>query len=472
MRTFGSKTKSFSSDNPPQTGLELVLSGQPPPPSVSAGPSERWHPWARSYTCSSITGEERGEAILEAETQKPVVPSTVEESPQPTATQNPSSKVRAEEIEHAASLLKQPNQSFGFTVRSKAWNLLENPESSFAASVLARIIPPFIVATVILTLLETLDPPPLDRVFAAVLETSVESLFLLEFLVRLACCPNFGIFFCSPYNLIDLAAAAPLAVRAAMGFVLPDCEIESVPHAILVCAVPIVRLLKTLRRFEKFQLILRAFDLAAEALPVLLFILSLIALVFAMLIYIVEPRDNIQSLPKSMWFTIVTMTTVGYGDVTPESAAGSCVTGILVVVTVLYMAIPLGIIGNAFTVTWEQRDRILLMQRTRDRLRQWGYSAHDIPALFQISDANDDGELDVKEFRQLLTRMQIGFSEERILNLFHSFDNDKSGTVDDREFVRALFPHAYHEVYHDDVDDEQAPKSEELFDAGKGQRKG
>mmetsp|Transcript_30922 Transcript_30922/g.95111 ORF Transcript_30922/g.95111 Transcript_30922/m.95111 type:complete len:121 (+) Transcript_30922:2-364(+) len=117
------------------------------------------------------------------------------------------------------------------------------------------------------------------------------------------------------------------------------------------------------------------------------------------------------------------------------------------------MAIPLGIIGNAFTTTWDARDRILLMKRTRDRLRQWGYSAHDIPVLFQLSDRNDNGELDIAEFRKLVMRMQIGFSEERIINLFQSFDKDHNGMIDDREFIRVLFPESFHEVF----DEEEGP---------------
>jgi len=214
--------------------------------------------------------------------------------------------------------------------------------------------------------------------------------------------------------------------------------------------VPLVRLLKLVRRFEKFHLLLRAFELVAEALPVLLFILSAMALAFAMLIYLVEERDNIPSVATAAWFTIVTMTTVGYGDITPQTSGGSVITGALVVVTVLYMAIPLGIVGDAFTQTWNERDRILLMQRTRERLTQWGYTAHDIPELFRLSDVNEDGELDITEFRELLRCMRIGFTDDRIFQLFNSFDQDRSGKVDDREFIRALFPNAYHEIFRSD----------------------
>jgi len=340
-----------------------------------------------------------------------------------------------------------------FSLRRHVWNTIEYPESSCMARWFAKLNAVFIVLSTLVTIIQSVDGSPLRGLTAAMLEITIDVTFLLELIIRFACCPSRWVWLFGFYNWIDVLAAAPLLVRASIGWELPDGEVQTIPHGILLCIVPIVRLMKTLRRFEKFHLLIKAFHLAAEALPVLLFILCVIAMIFSVLIYFVEPRDNIRSLPHSFWLSIVTMTTVGYGDVTPKTSAGNCIIGVLVVVTVLYMAIPLGIIGNAFTDTWQDRDRILLMQRTRDRLCQWGYTAHDIPVLFRITDSNEDGELDLQEFRKLLTQMQVGFSEERILKLFQSFDKDQSGTVDDREFVNSLFPESYHDIYSSDFHD-------------------
>jgi len=168
--------------------------------------------------------------------------------------------------------------------------------------------------------------------------------------------------------------------------------------------------------------------------------------VFASAIYWFEPRSNIESLQQAVWLTIVTMTTVGYGDVSPESTEGYFLVSILIISSALYMAIPLGIVGNAFSKVWEDRDRLLLMQRTRGRILQGGYSAQDIPELFKLF-ASKDGHLTLAMFRKMLQQMRIGFSEPRIVELFKSFDNDGSGTVECEEFVRALFPGAFAEIY-------------------------
>ena len=68
-----------------------------------------------------------------------------------------------------------------------------------------------------------------------------------------------------------------------------------------------------------------------------------------------------------MWLTIVTMTTVGYGDFSPKSGAGQVIVCVLTVCSTLYMAIPLGIIGHNFSEIWRDRDRILLVRGLRDQ---------------------------------------------------------------------------------------------------------
>merc|ERR1719486_752811 len=109
-----------------------------------------------------------------------------------------------------------------------------------------------------------------------------------------------------------------------------------------------------------------------------------------------------------MWLTIVTMTTVGYGDVTPQTPYGSFITAVLVVSSVLYMAMPVGIIGGAFTNVWSDRKRILICHQTKHRLLHWGYSAWDIPHLFRCFDGDGNGELDLEEFRRMMFQMRVG----------------------------------------------------------------
>eukprot|EP00747_Dinoflagellata_sp_TGD_P103018 gnl/TRDRNA2_/TRDRNA2_168831_c2_seq7.p1 gnl/TRDRNA2_/TRDRNA2_168831_c2~~gnl/TRDRNA2_/TRDRNA2_168831_c2_seq7.p1 ORF type:complete len:316 (+),score=56.44 gnl/TRDRNA2_/TRDRNA2_168831_c2_seq7:3-950(+) len=124
------------------------------------------------------------------------------------------------------------------------------------------------------------------------------------------------------------------------------------------------------------------------------------------------------------------------------------------------MAMPIGLIGYGFTQVWKERDKILLMHRTRDRLVQWGYTGQDVAVLFGLFDKDGNGELDLTEFRKMIRMMHIGLSNVRILELFNSFDVNQSGAIDDREFVRVLFPNEYHQIY--DVESEDGDSSDSL----------
>jgi hypothetical protein len=236
-----------------------------------------------------------------------------------------------------------------------------------------------------------------------------------------------------------MMAAAPLILRASSGLAgHEDMRNDEALALFLTCVIPVVRLLKLLRHFETFRLLLNAFLLAFEALPMILYIAMVMNLIFAAMIYAVEPRSNVESPYHAMYFCAVTMTTVGYGDITPTTVPGYMITWALIVCSVLFTAVPIGIIGSTFQGVWEIRDRVLLIARTRAALRKWGYTVHDIPELFRS--INPEGELEMYEFTELLKEMQIGLSENRIIQLFHYLDNDGSGALDHEEFSKVIFP--------------------------------
>lgn len=292
---------------------------------------------------------------------------------------------------------------------------------------------------------------------AIVMNVVIDSFFAFEILARFMCCPNRLSFFFVSYNLLDIGAIGLFVVVHTLSSMLSS----SVPTSsmlleengdnnflvIATLALPVVRLLRLFRRFESIHLLRKAFYLASEVLPVLLFILAILVLVFASILFFVEPRSNIDSLPEALWFTIVTMGTIGYGDITPESPAGSVVTSVLIIVSALYMAIPLGIVGKAFSTMWDDRDRLLMMHRSRTRFLSSGYLPRDIPAMFYKFDRDNNGVLSLDEFLTMMREMQIEFTDERVIQLFSSFDSNGSGMIDDYEFVRTLFPEAFTAIY-------------------------
>ena len=77
--------------------------------------------------------------------------------------------------------------------------------------------------------------------------------------------------------------------------------------------------------------------------------LAVMVLFSATIIYLVESQDNVPTLQHSLWLAIVTVTTVGYGDFYPESSWGYLVVSLLTFISVLFLAMPVGIIGHEFT---------------------------------------------------------------------------------------------------------------------------
>ena len=155
------------------------------------------------------------------------------------------------------------------------------------------------------------------------------------------------------------------------------------------------------------QFVSQAFREALEALPALMFIMLVMAYGFAALLYLVEPRDNMPTIAHAAWLVISTITTVGFGDVVPSTQGGLVLTSILMVVSSLYMAMPLAVIGHSFNTIWANRKRILLLNKTRNRLSKWGFGPYEMPRLFGLFDLDHSDEVDLPEFKIL----PLGVSE-------------------------------------------------------------
>jgi len=174
--------------------------------------------------------------------------------------------------------------------------------------------------------------------------------------------------------------------------------------------------------------------------------LLLIALVFSTIFYFVEPRSNVESYPMAFWFSIVTMSTVGYGDIAPTTTLGYVIGFMLVVTSVFALATPVAIIGTSVARIWQDCDVELLKNSVRDLLHEFGYSAADIPILFEMFDPDGNGVLDRDEFRSMIESMGIGLTCTRVDALFNLFDADSNQSIDTREFLLGIYPQHYRQV--------------------------
>lgn len=322
----------------------------------------------------------------------------------------------------------------GKSCREKVWQKMESPYSSKAALLLATVSNAIVVTSVFLAILEA--SASVQGAAVGKIQIAFEGLFAIELFTRLICCPHRCDFMCNFFSWIDLLSVLPLVPRviACLG------SGSSGQEDVLLVLVPAFRLLKLLRRFEKLQLLLHAFELALEALPVLLYTLAVLAFIFSELIYFVEPRSNIPDLSTAMWYTIVTMTTVGYGDYTPANTAGHIVASVLMITSALYMAIPIGIVGNAFSEVWNQRDRLLVMHRFRNAFLEVGFNLFDFQRIFEAFDDDGNGMMDIDEFSSMLKAMQMNMSEERLTMLYQALDKEGAGYITLETLIEGLAP--------------------------------
>jgi len=316
---------------------------------------------------------------------------------------------------------------------------LDDPDSSTAAWFYSHFMVAFSVFAIMVGLL-----PYVGLEIPRNGEVAIDSILCAEILIRAMFCSSLSSFLENSANLVDSLSAVPLTVIFLIHYDLFD---EEWGDAFLLSAVPVIRFLRFVRRFRQIQILITAFQDCLEALPVLLYTLAVMGCIFSSAIFLVEPRDNITTLSESAWLVISTISTVGYGDVTPSTKCGAALVSILMVVSQLYMAMPFGIIGYNFTIIWGRRTQILLLNMIRDRLAKQGFGAYEIPRLFELFDLDDSAEFDMEEFQLLFREMDMGFKEDDIVELFKTIDKDANGTIDEKEFVKTVYPNEYRYLY-------------------------
>jgi voltage-gated potassium channel len=145
-------------------------------------------------------------------------------------------------------------------------------------------------------------------------------------------------YFVQPMALIDLLAIAP--------FFLAGSSDTAVLR--LVRLFRIFRIFKLARYSESLNRLVQVFRLNAGVLGVFLFLVFVILMISATLMHTIEPQRFTQ-LTDALWWSIVTLTTVGYGDIVPESLTGKAIAAVLMVFGIGIIALPTGVLGASLT---------------------------------------------------------------------------------------------------------------------------
>ncbi|XP_031734203.1 potassium voltage-gated channel subfamily A member 10-like [Anarrhichthys ocellatus] len=273
-------------------------------------------------------------------------------------------------------------------IKRQFWLLFEYPESSSAAKSVALVSVFVIVISIVIFCLETLPefrddtnftpgltqlingtqvgsaPHPATKdVFAYltdpffILETICIIWFCFEAGVRFVVCPSKRDFFNNIMNIIDIVSIIPYFVTLGTELATtPDEDLNSSQNmslAILriIRLVRVFRIFKLSRHSKGLQILGQTLKASMRELGLLIFFLFIGVILFSSAIYFAEvdePQTQFVSIPDGFWWAVVTMTTVGYGDMCPSTIGGKMVGTLCAISGVLTIALPVPVIVSNF----------------------------------------------------------------------------------------------------------------------------
>ncbi len=196
----------------------------------------------------------------------------------------------------------------------------------------------------------------------------------------------------TPMAIIDLIAIAPFYLAVLFNIDLRFLRV-----------LRLLRIFKLTRYSEAMTTLLKVLREEMSSFAAAIFIMLVIMIVAASGIYLVEhdnQPDQFGSIPQAMWWAIVTLTTVGYGDVTPLTMAGKIFAACIMVAGVGLVALPTGILASGFSDN---------LHRGRAKMTR------------ELHDALADGVIDAEERANLdKVRKELGLTEERFEEIMQS----------------------------------------------------
>lgn len=189
--------------------------------------------------------------------------------------------------------------------------------------------------------------------------------FSIEFILRFISCPS-KVRFCKSFlNIIDVVAIVPFFINLYLSS--NQGGGKTMPFAVLRIfrLVRVFRIFKLSRHSRGLQILGKTFKASVQELCLLIFFLILGLVLFSSAIYFAEndvEGTQFDSIPAAFWFTIVTMTTVGYGDMTPKGPWGKLVGSFCAIVGVLVLALPVPVIVANFKHYYRQEKHLSHMQ--------------------------------------------------------------------------------------------------------------
>lgn len=332
------------------------------------------------------------------------------------------------------------------TIRKRVWDLMENPQTSMAARVIAFMSIFFVILSTLTLTLNTI-PELRTRVFnesvllpyiqvnnesyddkdnnytdlVAISKTKEENYyyienhsfelielicigwFTLEYVLRFWSSPDKVKFLKGALNIIDLISILPFYISLLFanqhfeGLVSQTTRLRRV--LTLFRVLRILRIFKLARHSTGLQSLGYTLQQSYKELGLLLMFLSIAVLLFSSLAYFAEkeePETQFTSIPTTFWWALISITTVGYGDMVPSTPMGKLVGSCCCICGVIVIALPIPIIVNNFTDFYKEQKSREKAQRFKEERNKHAEENAKNPSSSPLLSSGPNPDLIVK----------------------------------------------------------------------------
>lgn len=178
--------------------------------------------------------------------------------------------------------------------------------------------------------------------------------FSFELVMRFVCSPSKMVFFKDVMNIIDFFAIIPFFVTLGTELAKSKGATPSMSLAIIrvIRLVRVFRIFKLSRHSKGLQILGQTLKASLRELALLIFFLFIGVIIFSSCVYFAEVDNSetaFTSIPEAFWWAVVTMTTVGYGDMYPMTVGGKLVGSMCAIAGVLTISLPVPVIVSNFS---------------------------------------------------------------------------------------------------------------------------
>lgn len=210
-----------------------------------------------------------------------------------------------------------------------------------------------ILSNVVLLVLESVESIAIafDKLFRA-LDYFFMVVFTLEYVLRLYCVRRAKKYARSFYGIIDLLAILPSYLE----FLLPNSHMLMIIRSFRL--LRIFRIFRMVRFLDESRYMIFALLRSFNKIMVFLMFIVLLTVFLGSLMYVLEYDHNpgFHSIPQSIYWAIVTITTVGYGDVAPVTPVGKIIASFIMILGYAIIAVPTGIMSASIVSKYRDMD--------------------------------------------------------------------------------------------------------------------